>query len=268
MKEINSNDLDFYDSNGYVIVKNAILEQYIDDLMEFIASVIKMEAERLGMKDDYTTEQLLHSVLGNIKKKNRDSSSWIYQTINNSNIFKKFIYNLELDQIIKKLLHMGDLNHLATVNPALRIDMPFDNDNIRDWHQDSHYFLDNEKGSDALVTWICLGDAYKENGSIFVCPKSHKEGRLNSKHSTGSSGVSEQFVTDNDIVNKYEKIIVEAKKGDVVLFNMDLIHKSGNNISKFIRYTTQLRYSNLGKLDYTPPQTSINYRKYNRPFVK
>ena len=268
MSDVSIDDLHFYDTNGYIIIKNAIPENVIDDFMEFVASVIKIEAERLGIKEDFTVEQLLHSVLVDIKKKNRDSSSWIYQTINNSNIFKKFTYNLELEQIVKKLLHMEDLKQLATINPALRIDMPFDKSNIRGWHQDSHYFLDNEKGSDALVTWVCLGDAYKENGSILICPKSQNEGRLVSKHISGNSGVSEQYVTSGEIVNKYEKLIVEAKKGDVVLFNMDLIHKSGDNVSNSVRYTTQIRYSNFSKLDYKPPQTSIKYPKYNRPFTK
>lgn len=268
MQDLSSIDSEFYDSNGYVIVKNAIPENKIDDFMEFVASVIKMEAERLGIKEDFTVEQLLHSVLIDIKKKNRDSNSWIYQTINNSNIFKKFIYNLELDQIVKKLLHMDDLKQLATISPALRIDTPFDKSNIRDWHQDSHYFLDNEKGSDALVTWVCLGDAYKENGSILICPKSQKEGRLVSEYIIGSSNVSEQYVTPSEIINKYDKLIVEVKKGDVVLFNMDLIHKTGDNVSNSVRYTAQIRYSNLSKLDYKPPQTSINYPKYNRPFTK
>ena len=268
MEDIISNDLEFYDTNGYVILKNAIPEKIIDDFMKFVASIIKMEAERLGMKDNYSVEQLLNSVLINIKEKNRDSSSWIYQVINNSNVFKKFIYNLNLELIVKKLLHMDNLDYIAAINPALRIDMPFDKKNIRDWHQDSHYFLDNKKGSDALVTWMCLGDAYKENGSIFVCPKSQNEGRLDSEHIIGNSGISEQYVTSNEIVNKYDKLLVEAKKGDVVLFNMDLIHKSGDNVSNTVRYTTQIRYSNLSKLDYNPPQTSIKYPKYNRPFAK
>jgi len=52
LQDLSSNDSEFYDSNGYVIVKNAIPENNIDDLMEFVASIIKMEAERLGIKED------------------------------------------------------------------------------------------------------------------------------------------------------------------------------------------------------------------------
>jgi len=78
LQDISSDDLDFYDIHGYLLVKNIIPENEIDKVREFIAFVIKIEAERLGIKDDYTVEQLLHFVLIDVKKKNRESSSWIY----------------------------------------------------------------------------------------------------------------------------------------------------------------------------------------------
>ena len=43
---------------------------------------------------------------------------------------------------------------------------------------------------------------------------------------------------------------------------MDLIHRSGYNSSNKVRYTAQIRYTNLEKDDYTPPQNMIKYSEF------
>ena len=200
-----------------------------------------------------------------IKKNNPISASWIYETINNSNIFKKFIYNLGLETIVSKLIGTDNVNNIGTVSPALRIDVPHDDKNIRDWHQDSSYFLDNGDGNNSLVVWISLGTSNKENGGVIICPKSHLEKKLKSDYKKQESLKSEQYVAPQSIIEKYDQTHITTTKGDVAFIQMDTIHKSGYNSSKVVRYTAQIRFTNIIKNDYNPPTQSIKYKNYLRP---
>ena len=46
---------------------------------------------------------------------------------------------------------------------------------------------------------------------------------------------------------------------------MNTIHKSGYNSSKVVRYTAQIRLTNIIKNDYNPPTQSTKYKNYLRP---
>ena len=65
-------------------------------------------------------------------------------------------------------------------------------------------------------------------------------------------------------VDKYKKINVNTSIGDAAFIQMDLIHKSGFNSSNTVRYTAQIRFTNIEKDDYSPPQLIPKYLQYKR----
>ena len=152
MSQIDTELISRYDENGYLLIRDGISKEKIDELSNFIVHVIKIEANRLGIVET-DNEKLLNQIMIQIKKENPISASWIYETINNSNVFKKFIYNLQLESIVSKLIDTDNVNNIGTVSPALRIDIPHDDKNIRDWHQDGSYFLDNMNGNKRLAAF-------------------------------------------------------------------------------------------------------------------
>ena len=252
-----------YTENGFLVIQNAFPIEKINELMDSIAHVIKIEADRIGLYET-DKEKLLNEVIIKMRKYHPVSSSWIYQTINNSNIFKKFIYNLGLEEKISQLINTKSVKSISTVSPNLRIDFPDDKKNTRTWHQDGHYFLDNSNGYDSLVLWISLVGANKENGTVIICPGSHEEEKITPEFTSADNLVSEQHITPQQIVDKYSQIDLNTKIGDVAFIQMDLIHRSGYNSSNKVRYTAQIRYTNLEKDDYMPPQNMIKYSKFSR----
>ena len=95
---------------------------------------------------------------------------------------------------------------------------PNDDKNKLDWHQDfcsSEHVLDHRNG---LVAWIPLVDTDEKNGTIIICPKSHNE--LNAKDMIVNERIganhSEYLFFPDSIANKYEKICVDTKIGDVI----------------------------------------------------
>ena len=252
-----------YNEEGYLLMKNVIPRQNIDELTDFIAHVIKIEATRIGLVET-KKEKLLNEIIIKIRKDNPVSSSWIYEAINNSNIFKKFIYNLGFEEIVSKMIQTKNVKSIGTISPSLRIDIPHDTKNTRDWHQDGHYFLDNDNGFNSLVVWISLINANKENGTVIVCPGSHQDGKIKSVHEQRENLKSEQYIAPQEVVDKYKKINVNTSIGDAAFIQMDLIHKSGFNSSNTVRYTAQIRFTNIEKDDYSPPQLIPKYLQYKR----
>ena len=78
---IDSELISKYNKNGFLIMKNVIPRQNIDELTDFIAHVIKIEATRIGLVET-EKEKLLNEIIIKIKKDSPTSSSWIYETIN------------------------------------------------------------------------------------------------------------------------------------------------------------------------------------------
>ena len=68
-------------------------------------------------------------------------------------------------------------------------------------------------------------------------------------------------------IEKYNQIHLTTTKGDVAFIQMDTIHKSGYNSSNVVRYTAQIRFTNIKKDDYNPPTQGSDYKKYTRSFL-
>lgn len=264
-KIITPEHMSTYKKDGYLLLKNIIPKSHIDEMMATVAYAIELELLAQGMTN-FDKNQLLQSELINLKREKPKSSSWIYQTINASWALKKLLSLPEIEQPVMELLQIDSPRKLGTVSPAIRFDIPHDQRNARTWHQDSNYFLECKKGEDALVVWIPLNKATKDNGSVIMCPGTHKGGRLESKHEQGTfAQKSEQYTTPASVIEGKELVYIEADAGDIAFINMDLVHSSGQNISDNVRYTAQIRFNNISKPEYRPVFLKPEYPTYDRP---
>lgn len=252
-----------YNKEGYLLVKNFIDTKHIDEFMDFVAHVIKLESNEDTSK--YNNEYILNEYLIELKRKNPSSSSWIYQTLLTSYKLKKFFINIDISGITMELLNMKDENNLGTVSPAFRFDIPGDVRNVRTWHQDGNYFLENEKGEDHLVVWIPMNKSTKENGSVIMAPGTHLQGKQEATHVNSDGFSSEQYTASDEQYEGVEHVYVEADKGDIAFINMDLLHSSGVNITEDeVRYTAQIRMNSINREDYRPVFLKPEYPTYKR----
>ena len=255
-----------YEDDGYLIVRDCLNRKYIDNMMNFIAHVIRLESREVD-NNNIDNNFILNDLLIRLKNQNSSSSSWIYQTLQSSYQLKELFIKLDLTSMVMQLLKMKDINNLGTVSPAVRFDIPGDKNNIREWHQDGNYFLETKNGDNALVTWIPLNKATKENGSVIIAKGSHKKYKQKSVHVNSKKFKSEQFVTPEELLKGYEQIYVNANPGDIAFIHMDLIHSSGINITKDqVRYTAQIRFNSIDDDTYRPVFLTAEYPNYNRKF--
>ena len=265
MKLISEEQLKQYRENGYLIVKNFIDKEHVKSMMDFVAYVIALEGESIIKERELTKQEILNDSLIEIKRKNPSSSSWIYQTILTSYALKEFFINIDIARVVMQLLGIEDKNNLGIISPSFRFDIPSDTRNVRKWHQDSNYFLENDKGEEHLVVWIPMNKATKDNGSVIIAPKTHRDGRIEPIYEAAEPYKSEQYVSQDKYFKNVEPEYIEADEGDIAFINMDLFHSSGVNVTENeVRYTAQIRMNTINKPDYRPVFLKPEYPTYNR----
>ena len=140
---------------------------------------------------------------------------------------------------------------LAYSGKMLRMDPPRDTRNSLGWHQDQAYFKLNSRAENAIVAWIPLQDITAEMQGIAYCPGSHKNGLVSSKKlNSDKQNSSEQNLIQNCQLESYKKAHLSIRRGDVAFFNMNLIHKSGENKTNRVRFTAGLRFHNMNCSDF------------------
>ena len=164
------------------------------------------------------------------------------------NLFVAVFDLLHLDPLIyelsssKKILNFVKKFQIKSphhgTRPYIRADFPNDKKySFFDLHQDFPY---NNHSLNSLVVWIPLQNTGIKEGCLRVAKKSHKGKKI--------------FKTDKNLIiknkNSFKLEDIELKLGQALIFSEFLVHSSGNNISDKIRFSVQLRFTDLSKKEY------------------
>lgn len=137
--------------------------------------------------------------------------------------------------------------------PMLRVDMPNDDKFNFPIHQDFSY---NYGSYNCITLWMPLQDVDETSGALWVIPESHKLGFL---------------PTENDLLKDYspskhgEFVQVPMSFGKILVFSQHLIHKSGSNYAKTVRFSLQIRYSDLKSEEYMKRKYYVHRRSRSLP---
>ncbi|MFN8348265.1 MAG: phytanoyl-CoA dioxygenase family protein [Spirosomataceae bacterium] len=146
------------------------------------------------------------------------------------------------EKIVNLLKEVGIEQPVVGARPAMQFNSRFlSKDGSKHWKLDAHQDWRTGQGSlDSAVIWFPLVDAGADLGALQVIPRSHKIGLLSSSTSGYQGGITTSL-NDEDFVQ------TEFEVGDLLIFSAFLVHQSGNNITKNIRWSVQLRYNNLAE---------------------
>lgn len=145
--------------------------------------------------------------------------------INELNVCRSpFMYNLELVDTITDDWILGICERMLQGPVILHlqngvINRPAVDHHQTSWHRDLPYQEYTTSAPLAINVFICLSDFKEENGGTVLIPYSHHFDKI----------PSDNFIDQNSIV-------LEAKKGSVVLFDSFLYHRAGVNKSDSVRY--------------------------------
>lgn len=151
----------------------------------------------------------------------------------------------------------------------MRLDPPHDHRHLFAWHQDSVYLLGSVN---AVTVWIPLQDVNLRHGTIQVVRGSHHAGLAPFKRISQKAIAPHVPMLQRDLALAREVTeepdTIEASRGDIVVFKQMLLHRSTPNLGDRIRWTVQLRITDLSDPEHrrqrfpTGDRTNIFYVDY------
>lgn len=114
-----------------------------------------------------------------------------------------------------------------------------------DWHTEKHYY---PKRRNFLNVWFpVFENKRKDNGTMVVRPKSHKETWPDFVElKTNTEGFTQYAIVDKRL-DKYGSDYMELDVGDLLIFHANLVHASTTNQSVKPSFTTVSRIFDISK---------------------
>ena len=215
-------EIDYFKKNGFVVLKNIIDKEQINNLYKEI-EVIKNKA--------FKTKNNRYYHLTKDKKIN---------TIHNIQKFykSKLLINLAKNTQIKKFLNNTLSKKISVRNYEFFL-KPAKTGLAAPLHQDNYFW--NIMGGKAVNVWIALSKANKQNGGIFYLKGSHKLGLA--KHIPSNMKGTSQMIALNKLKNKkLKKFFPNLKEGDCLIHHCETMHGSNKNNSEKNRVGIAISY--------------------------
>ena len=229
--------------HGYLVVQSALSESDLSPLIGVVSEVVNTRATELfkeGVISDTYEEMSFecrwHAVL---KACGRENEVFGWHTL----VFSEALFNLithpKVLDILESLIGSDiRFNGDFWVRPKL----PNEKLTTLPWHQDSAYMPGTENDTH-LTVWLPLVDVKLENGPLQFLPGSHKSG-LQTYHRVPGEAFAVPVLSPTSSDTDIDTL--EMKKGDLLVFNNLVFHRSLVNHSDSIRWSVDFRFSRTG----------------------
>ena len=232
-----------FTEQGYLVVQSALSEVDLAPLIAVVSAVVDTRAAELykegvisDIYEEMSFERRWYAIL---KASGRENEVFGWHTL----VFSEALFNLithpKVLDILESLIGSDiQFNGDFWVRPKL----PNEKLTTLPWHQDSAYMPDTENETH-LTVWLPLVDVKLENGPLQFLPRSHWTG-LQTYHRVPGEAfpvpVLSPTASDIDIHT------LEMQKGDLLVFNNLVFHRSLLNRSDIIRWSIDFRFSPTG----------------------
>jgi phytanoyl-CoA hydroxylase len=238
---ITNQELQNYREKGFILIRNFFDKKETDNIL---AEVKRVFAIQIHLFSSISIEEI-------IKKEESCFAELVFDLFKNhfdvfTNCSKQVQHLISLhkfgvqNKLLEVLTGLGLEFPIISVRPCVLMNSKYldkDGDNGRYWRLPSHQDWYYSQGSlDSVTVWYPLISVNSELGALQLVPESHKWGLQKTENSYGEL----DFELEDD---KY--ISFDMDKGDVLIFNSLLIHRSGVNNTNKIRWSSQLRFNNL-----------------------
>ncbi|KAF5305414.1 hypothetical protein FQR65_LT18703 [Abscondita terminalis] len=232
---------DFYEENGYLIVRNLVDSELIDECKERFVNMCNKKVFTKGvtaMKDSYLKKLNLHG----------ESAISRIQNIYHDDVFSKYVVYKPILDIVQSIIGPNiSCCHSLLINkpPNSEVDA-----SRHPMHQDL-FFFPFRPDNYLVACWTAMQTVTKENGCLYVVPKSHKMGLQPHDYPPNVENRIFYGVLD---VEKYSPIYLHMKKGDTIFFHTLLLHGSGPNVTQGYRKALTCHYVNNNSIFYMDPK--------------
>ena len=229
---VTQEQLDFYEEKGYLQIEGLLESELLSELQNKSSQLIS----RL-QKDAPLPQKgvLRHAVFRESVPEGANSKDGaVYGVMDlqdHDPIYTKLLFYDPLIMTIKEVLGTSfKLHHTRLISKESELNKNISTGADFGMHQDYPFFPHRDHST--IAAWMPLIDTSRENGALHVVPGSHKLGPI--EH-LGSS--EKGFRLNPDEWSLSKGMPINAKAGDVILFNYLVIHGSNQNKS-YVRRTS------------------------------
>tara|TARA_B110000858_G_scaffold62228_1_gene72206 strand:+ start:429 stop:1262 length:834 start_codon:yes stop_codon:yes gene_type:complete len=249
----------FLKKNGYLVITNILNKKDLENMEKLILKTAKIyinfnKRKISGLDDPYFNKELIK-----LRKKSKKKFAYFFDTLQTSIASYQLWTNTKIMIIVKKIMAC-EIDTISATDLLVRIDSPIDIRNKLEWHQDSAFFRQNNKGYNGLNCWTPLTKLTFNMGPLEFLEKSHKLGLVKVKKKRPGKFRSLQRKIDPKLIKNLEIKKFELNLGDFIFLNMDTVHRSGENTSKIFRMSSICRYHKTNSKDFNP---GLNIYKYS-----
>jgi phytanoyl-CoA hydroxylase len=239
--------------DGYVVVDDIFATAALADLENSLRGTIRAFARKAGVTFD--GDELDAGLLA-LEAADHKWVAYVFDTMGQSPTLRRFHDEPRLCRLANALLGYEPDGPLYTFSTRLRIDPPLEDKRTYRWHQEVFYTIPR---SEFIQVWApMVRSSTRANGTVVVCPGSHREGVARCEW-IEQPGRATQITVAPEIVAKYEARPMPLEPGQALLFSSTLCHRSGSNTSQHVRYTLVGMYHAVGGAQFVPVQPKFEY---------
>jgi len=254
-----------FQQQGYVIIDNAFDSKDIkavqDALRKLVIILNKHEGTPVKIDDTVSTDAAMLA----LREKNPQYLVHLLRTLSRTPEFFRLNLQPNIMQSIKTLLNMSADIPLYATNNGILLSAPYADDdkhpsNIHlPWHSDLFH---NIPKSQCIQIWApILHDASDEIGAIVVCPGSQNEAPNIQKFDPDADLFFHRYTISDANASRFSQVPLTIKLGQCVIFNSNIIHRSGYNRSNKIRCTMVGVFHNPDNQHFAPVSVNYNFLK-------
>lgn len=229
-----------FNKNGYVLLRNFLDKQTVAEIYREAREIFAVQIKRVtGQSVNIEDRDAFEAAMFDFFEKDFDAFVNTGKTVQHSFTLHRLAVSERIEQVLKEL---GVEKPVIGARPAMQFNSRFlSKDGSKHWKLDAHQDWRTGQGSlDSTVIWFPMVEAGAEIGALQVIPGSHKSGLLEASTSGYQGGIT-ATLKEEDFVQ------TEFRVGDILIFSAFLVHQSGNNVTRNIRWSVQLRYNNLAE---------------------
>jgi phytanoyl-CoA hydroxylase len=227
-----------FKNKGFLLLRNFIDAEELDAVRSEAKMIFMVQMKRINLIDSFDiSEEEFETGLYSLFK--RDFQQIIFCGKQAQHLVS--LHRLSLNEkILNALKELGLEFPIINVRPTIFFNSPNLGKRDVDWKKPSHQDWKTTQGSlDSVVVWVPLINIDRSLGALEIVPESHKLGLLDYE-------TQNEYHTIVEATAKHFQFLpVEVEKGDALFFSTLLVHRSGNNTSKAVRWSCHFRYNNL-----------------------
>ena len=223
-----TNIKEYYQSQGYVVIKNLLCLEKIDNL---IKQYEKIKCSKFFVYYSQSVHRPLRPKISpeGFIEESIERPSHLKFFPNFANAVSDCLVDREISNVLSILSGSSSF--------SLWQNMFFDKSPGTVEHQD-HYYLDTDPPGNLLAVWYALENIHPESGCFFVLPGSHKGQVIDRKNYSQKRGIDAVVLEHDEMRKKIMSLIQEKNykykafpldKGDVLFWHPYTIHGAYNN---------------------------------------